>query len=460
MKMGRRLLAALAVLSPGALLPGALSLVAQVPAQTPVQSSVPGSGSAVATETLPPGTPLAVAIERPAPLHVGQRLQAHLLYDVWQTETKVLPAGTAVEGKVIALVPDRPHRLQSRLRADFTPFSRPEVRFDTIVLPDGTRLPVSTSRAAEGAPVVRLTPPPPATGGYLKQGTRMVKQMARDRIAVVTGPDKKDRLVQYLYTQLPYHPQRIDPKTAWTVETTAALTVPLAAPAVAAATTHPKMPDEQSAAPLRLEANLKEALSSKETHQGQAIRAIVAQPAYNADGSLAVPEGAVLEGAVTQVRPARRWGRAGALRFDFRQLQLPEATGTQAVRTSLAGVDAPGGSTLMLNSEGEVKPKPKDKVAVPLLLFALASRPLDRDGGDGGFGKNAVASNSLGLIGFLVGTAGGWSNVAAGIGYYGTALSVWNRWIKRGEETTFLRDTRVIVETTARRSTPLRPSTP
>ena len=67
-----------------------------------------------------------------------------------------------------------------------------------------------------------------------------------------------------------------------------------------------------------------------------------------------------------------------------------------------------------------------------------------------------MASNSLGVLGFIVGTAGGWRNVAAGIGYYGSAIALYNRWIKRGEETTLRRDTRIVVQTTVRRSAPLR----
>jgi len=54
------------------------------------------------------------------------------------------------------------------------------------------------------------------------------------------------------------------------------------------------------------------------------------------------------------------------------------------------------------------------------------------DGASGAFGKNAVASNSLGVIGFIVGTAAGQRNIAACIGYYGAAISIYERWIKRG----------------------------
>ncbi len=424
----------------------------------PVIGQASAAASSESGEGMASGTPLAIQTDRPVPMRVGETIHGRLLYPVWQKDKLLLPEGTMVHGEVVALVPDHAHRMQARLRGDFTPFRRPAVRFDGLELAGGTVVPLSTSLADEGAPVMRLTPPPPATGGVFAQRRRMVAQMVRDRIAVVTGPDKRDRAVQFLYTQLPYHPQRINPKTAWTVETTGVTTLPdkgtdvAAQPVALVAEAKTGAGVEQSLAPWLLEAYMKEPLSSKETRQGQVIHAVVAKPVFNADKSVAVPEGATLNGAVTQVRPARWWGRAGVLRFDFRQLQLPDASAAMSVRTAITGLDAPSGADLALDSEGQVQPKPKDKVVVPLLLLALASRPLDRDHGDGGLGKDGVASNSLGAVGFIVGTAAGWHNVAAGIGYYGAALAVW---IKRGAETTFVRDTRVIVQTSPRRSAPL-----
>ena len=415
----------------------------------------------MARDLMASGTPLAIQTDLPVPMRVGAAIHGRLLYPVWQKDKLLLPEGTVVHGEVVALVPDRAHRMQSRLRGDFTPFRRPAVRFDELEMAGGIVVPLTTSLADEGAALMRLTPPPPVTGGVFAQRRRMVAQMVRDRIAVVTGPDKRDRAVQFLYTQLPFHPQRISAKTAWTVETAGVTALPErmtdVAPQPVALVAEPKTAadTEQTPAPWVIEAYMKERLSSKESRQGQVIHAVVAKPVFNADKSVAVPEGAMLDGAVTQVRPARWWGRAGVLRFDFRQLQLPDASTAMSVRTAIAGLDAPSGADLALDSEGQVQPKPKDKVVVPLLLLALASRPLDRDHGDGGIGKDAVASNSLGLVGFIVGTAAGWHNVAAGIGFYGTAISIWNRWIKRGAETTFVRDTRVIVQTSPRRSAPL-----
>lgn len=409
---------------------------------------------------LPVGTPLFVRGDARVRLRTGQAVRGHVLFDVYAGSALVLPKGSEVFGEVTSLTPDHAHRVQARLRADFTPFSTPVVRFTRVVLADGRSIHLELEPAHDGAPLLNLQPPEKHKGGFIRQQYQQVVTMVKDRIHVITGPDKRDRLVDTLYTQLPAHPQFIAKGTAWSTETTSVTEMPSADKAVSRATADKvQKPDAPGSAGAGrgwvIEANLKQQLNSKDVHAGQSITAIVATPVFNPDGSVAVPEGSVLDGTVTKAKAARSFGRGGDLRFDFRQQQLPDDDRKRSVQTSMVGVTSTGDSGLVLDSEGGTKPKPKDKLAVPAILFALASRPLDRDRGDHGFGKSAVASNSLGVIGFIVGTAGGWRNVAAGIGYYGTALSVWNRWIKHGSDVNFARDTRLVLRTSVRRSEPI-----
>ncbi len=407
--------------------------------------------------TLPAGTPLPVMIYNHLPMCAGQSIRAELIYPVYVDNEIVLPEKTIVEGTVTALRPDHSHRISSRLRGDFTPFRIPVVRFTGILLADGTTLPITTGTATDGAPIYRLVAPPPRKGGFFHQQFDNGVQILRDQIAFFTAPDKRDRFTQLLYTQLPYHPQRIQKGTAWTVETSEALSIPqqpVSAPAPAVKPADPSI--------WLINAYLGDKLSSATSKPGQAIRATVAEPIYNADHTIAVPEGSTLVGAVTQAKAARRFGRAGVLHFDFRQLVLPSGK-TQNVQAALTGADSAQGQDLAMNSEGQVKPKPQDKIVVPLLLIALAASPLhqERDDGDLGlFRKNAGASNSIGLAGFIAGTASGSANVAAGFGAYGAALSLYNRWIKRGREVSFARDTRIVVQTTPRHAAVLKPNTP
>ena len=405
--------------------------------------------------TLPAGTPLPVQIDDHLPMRVGQPIRAQLIYPVYADNTLVLPAKTIVTGTVVELHSNHSRRVTARLRGDFTPFRTPIVRFNGILLDDGSTLPIATGTATDGAPIYRLVAPPPRKGGFIHQRWDDGVQIFRDKLAIITGPDKRDRATQFLYTQLPY--------TAWTVETSEPLTLPPQASEIAtAAPANPPAPPDNTndaAKTWIIQAYLGDKLSSATSKSGQQIKATVAEPIYNPDHTVAVPVGATMIGEVTQAKPARRFGRAGALHFDFRQLVLPTGT-TQNVQASLTGADSDASQKLALDSEGQVKPKPQDKLLIPFALLVLAARPLDVDKGDGaggGFGKDAVASNSIGVLGFIIGTAAGQRNIAAGLGYYGAAISIYERWIKRGHEVSFARDTRLVLQTTPRNSPALKP---
>ncbi len=405
---------------------------------------------------LPAGTPLPVQIEDHLPMRVGQPIRAQLIYPIYVDNTLVLPVKTVVIGTVTALRSNHSRRVTARLRGDFTPFYTPIVLFNGITLADGSTLPVATGTATDGAPIYRLVAPPPRKGGFIHQQWDNGLQILRDKLAVITGPNKRDRLVQLLYTQLPYHPQRIEKNTAWTVETSEPISI---SPQTTAATDDPPQPiqaaapKDDTAQPWIIQAYLGEQLSSATSKSGQEIKATVAEPIYNPDHTIAVPQGATMIGAVTQAKPARMFGRAGALHFDFRQLVLPTGA-TQNVQASLTGADSASRpeTSPRLRRSGQTQaagqaPRPSSSSST------LAARPLDYDHGENPFGKSALASNSLGVIGFIVGTAAGQRNLAAGIGYYGAAISIYERWIKRGRDVTFARDTRLVLQTTPRHST-------
>jgi hypothetical protein len=402
--------------------------------------------------TIPEGTPLPVKIGDRLPMKAGEPIRAELIYPVYVGETVVLPAHSVITGTVVSLRPDRTRRIHARLRADFTPFHVPVVRFDHIVLADGRSVALTTGTATDGAPIYRLVAPAPHKGGVIARGFSAIAQGVKDRVATITSPGLGDRVTQLLWSQLPYHPERIAKDTAWTVETGAPVELSSAAPPVAApapvAAAQPVPPrSTEPAATWIVQAYLNDSISSASAKAGQTIHATVAQPIFNADGSVAVPVGSVMSGSIS---------RAGTLRFSFRDLRLPGEEPV-AVQAALTGADSATGGNLEMTSEGEVKQKPQDKVIVPFILLALARGPL-RHHRHGEFGADAVASNSIGLIGFVVGTAAQQPFAAAGIGYYGAAISIYERFFRRGKEVAFARDTRVVIQTTARRSSAMKPA--
>jgi hypothetical protein len=423
--------------------------------------------------TLPAETPLALRIDDHLPMRNGQPVRAHLLYPIYANNKLLLPKDTVVAGSVVELRSDHPRRVRAIMGGDFTPFHKPVVHFTSFVLPDGTSIPFTSDDAADGAPIFRAIPTPAAKGGFIHRQFDGLLSVARTDVAIFTGPEKADRFVQFIYTQIPYHPQRIDKGTAWTIETSHSIELPaLPAPLVVAAEPPrkphfweeplpPADPPSTDTGRWIVQANLDDPLSSETSKDGQTIKATVAEPIYNPDHTIAIPQGSTLIGSVTRARPARKFGRTGVLTFNFGQLQVPHEE-TRTVETRLTGADS--ARDIALTSEGQPKSKPQDKISLPILLALMASRPLDQDehnglagGGGNTLGKNAVGGAAgLGLVGTIIGLTGVSPNVAAGIGYYGAARAVYYRWIAKGQKIDFAKNTRIVVETTPRRSAPMK----
>ena len=422
--------------------------------------------------TLPAGTPLVMRLIDNRPMRAGVPVTAELIYPVYSDNHLVVPAKSLLNGTVVALRPDTSRRIRARLGGDLTPFHIPVVQFTELVLPDGARIPMSTETSTDGAPIFRAVAPPPSKGGFFRQQFDMGLAVARSDVALFTAPGKADRLTQFVYNRLPYHPERIEKATTWTTQAVAPVSLPAqpASPApVISTSAQPKRHFWEEPAPVEtppdnapgrwtIQAYLDQPLSSETSKPGQAIKATVADPILNPDGAVAIPQGATLVGTVAKAQPARRFGRTGTLTFNFRQLTFPGGD-PQNVQTQLTGADS--ARDLALNSEGQVKSKPQDKVSLPLILAIIASRPLDRGengASDHQLGKNAASGAAgLGLVGTIIGLSGISPNAAAGIGYYGTALAVYDRWIARGKKVVFPRDTRIVVQTVARRSAAIHP---
>jgi hypothetical protein len=406
-------------------------------------------------------------------MRAGEPIRAHLLYPIYADNQLLLPKDTVVTGTVSSLRSDHKRRVNAALGGDFTPFHIPEVHFDQIVLANGISVPLEAGPATNGTPFYRAVAPPAAKGGFLRRELDSGLNAVRGDLAFYIAPGRGDRFLQFVYGRLPYHPQRIEKGTSWTIETAAALELPQqpASPPPPDPSLQRKRHFWQEPAPAApslsndtgawiVQANLADSLSSETSKSGQAIKAVVAEPIYNPDHTIAVPEGATLVGAITRAKPARHFGRTGVLSFNFSQLVLPNAQ-TQTVETRLTGADS--AQNIALNSEGQAQSKPQDKIAIPLFLAALAARPLDQDcGHSGGCSGNAPGKSGLGgaaglgLVGTIVGIAGGSPYAAAGIGYWGAARAVYSRWIARGQKIAFPKDTRIVVEATPRRSAPMR----
>jgi hypothetical protein len=411
---------------------------------------------------VPAATPISIQLLQHVPMKTGAPLEGHLLYPVYVENRVAIPAGAILRGTVIQLDSDRSRRIHARLRGDFTPFHTPVVRFDELVLPGGAVQPIESDSAKDGVPILRLSPPPgQKKGSFISREIAQEKQRVKDTVALFNTPGRGDRLVQFLYTQLPYHPQRIETGTAWTVVLAQPLNLvrPRLQEAVDPAVPPVSKPAEASGqAEWRLRAYLQETISSANKKPGQTFQALVSEPVLNSDHAVVVPQGSLLIGEITQTKPARSFGRQGKLRFRFRELKLPSGF-SQPVEGTLAGVDSDKSANLQIDSEGGIAPKPQNRVVLPLLLTFLAGRAFDDDGSR--VLHSAVASNGFGIVGRVVGIVASSRNVAAGIGLYGAALAFYDLWLAHGHNVVFVKNTRIEVSTTPRHnqiSAPTKPS--
>ena len=466
------------------------SVLAQVVAHGAAERDAAGVTHQVKL-AVPAGTPLPVVLGKHVPMRKGVLLNCKLLHAVYADNHKVIPKGSLVKGMVVALKADESRRWHARLWGDFTPFHTPIVHFDEVVLPDGEAEQIISDDAANGAPVLQLATPVKLTAhSLIARQIAQAKQQLKDTVRLVTAPGRMDRLTQFVYQQLPYHPERIEAGTMWTATLVKPLMMtatlpgpaPVAKPKLVVAKKHPhpiellKRPDPapQTAAkaakpagagsaakkpataaapdigekPLKLDAYLEQTISSANEKMGNTFDARVAKPVFNANHTIAIPEGAVLVGTITEAKPAKIFGRSGKLRFDFRELKMPGEATSQRVLGTLAGADTNGAQNLKIDVEGGVQSKPKNRIIVPLVLTFLAGRAMDGDGSAAGHA--AVASNGFGIIGRVVGIAVGSRGLAAGIGFYAAGLSVATRWIMRGQNVTFVKNTRIEVTTTSR----------
>jgi hypothetical protein len=417
-----------------------------------------------------PNTPLSIELPRHLPMRAGEQIEGRLVYPVYVGDRVALPLGSTLRGRVIRLDSDRSRRIHSRLRGDFTPFHVPVVQFDQVLLQNGAVQPISCSNAKDGMVILRLSPPPgQKRGSLVRRQWDDLKRRVKETTALFTAPGRGDRFVQFVYTQLPYHPQRIETGTTWTVELAQPLLVkldenPQTAPRDSSNTGRggssispkkdPIKPPGEPTSEWHLRAYLQQTISSASAKPGDSFQAYVAEPVFNTNHAVVVPEGSLLTGEITRAKPARSFGRQGKLRFHFKELKLPSGF-SQPVVGTLSGVDSDKSANLQIDPEGGIQPQSQNRVVVPLLLTFLAGRAFDDD--ESPTLNDAIASNGFGIVGRVVGIAASSRNVAAGIGIYGAALSFYDLWLARGHDIVFPKDTRLEITTTPNRS-PLKAS--
>lgn len=406
--------------------------------------------------TVQAGTPLDVVLEKPLPIkQAGVPVEGHLIEPLYVFDHLVVPAGSHVQGRLTQVDSiSRKKRAVAIANGDFTPLRTAHVDFDALVLNDGTRIPLHTV-VSQGAPsLVHLSAGEKgkkkkgAVGQAVDQARQEIKDREHQAIEEVEAPGKLKRLETMAAAELPYHRQVLPAGTHFT----AVLKAPLEF-----GTEDPSPKElEQLGAEIPpgslVHVRLVTPLSSATAHRGSHAQAVVSQPVFSPDRHLILPEGARLEGSVTQAEPARSLGRNGQLRFVFRQIVLPQHA-PRKVEASLQGVDAESGAHMVLDAEGGAHAvTPKTKYIGPAIDVLLATSSLDGleghhhhnievDRGPDVAGGAVRGGAGFGLVGSVIGMVAHYRPVSAGFAFYGAGWSVYSHIVARGNDVVFPKNT-------------------
>ncbi len=387
---------------------------------------------------------LRIELDTRAKVKLGSAMRAHTVEPLYESNQLVIPAGTVLFGKVSAISPvSKSKRANAISHGDFTPLHEAAIQFSSLRLRDGSRLAISTSPAQESSQVVRFQSSHTKRPSLLRQGWNALIDQKNQAVTTVTAPGKVDRLKKYVFTQLPWHPEVIEAGSQYDV----ALLTPISSieqRESAGSMPKPIPTEEKLIQAAYLHARLQEELSSKTGKRGDPVSAVVTQPVLSAQGQIEIPQGAILRGRVLRASAAEKWGRNGALRFTFNQVDFPQGA-PQQVSGVPAAVDGSQNHSLKLDTEGGVEPDTKKGVMLPLALGLLAASAFSEDE-DGGMGRSAVASNGFGLITRIIAISTGSRTVGGVVGMVDAGRTVYTRFIARGRDVVFPMNSQVEVE--------------
>jgi hypothetical protein len=396
---------------------------------------------------VPKGMAIQIALDQEIRLRkVGQPISGHVVEPVYAFDKLVVPAGTAVIGRVIKIEGiSNGQRTLSALDAEFTPAHKIYVEFTELVLPDGKHLPIHTRVTPGSGQVIQFITAADAdqqkgmkdtAAEKAKEAKAEAKREWDSAMQQVKEPGKVRKIERYAVAQLPVHPQYIDAGTVYLAELQQPLdfgSEPLT-PQLAASLA--SLPPDGSF----VRARLVTPLSSATSQIDDQVEAMLTRPLVDGD-RLILPQGAILRGSVVQVEPARHMSRNGQLRFVFHDLVLPNGL-EQKVSSVLAGVQAGKTDNLKLDAEGGARTiSPKSRYLQTGIALGLAAVSAAGDGDADVLNKSAGGANGFKLVGIAVGIAARSNPLGIAMGALGASRSVYIHFIARGRDVVFPENT-------------------
>ncbi len=419
-------------------------------AQTPATSQPPASSPAPTIQlAVAKDTPLQIALDKEVRLKkAGQALHGRIVEPVYAFDKLVIPVGTEVNGKVIAIDPvSAGKRTAAALDADFSPAHKFLVSFDELILPGGKHVPFQAGITPGSGQVLDFVSSAneraknsngakDIAAEKARQAKQSAKQEWQAAMQQVKQPGKFHRFERYAVAQLPVHPQYIDAGTVYFAELQQPLNFgsePLT-PALAASIGAAPPPGSF------VHARLLTPLSSATSHNGDDVEAIVTQPLF-AGTHLIYPQGTRLKGTVLQVRPASRLARSGQLRIVFHDMALQDGV-QEKIEASLESVQAGRSQNVTLDAEGGAQAAPpKTRFLTTTVAVGLGAASFLGDTfGDTG-PRAAGGAGGYKLIGIAVGLAVHSQALGMAMGSFGAVRSIYTNFVARGPELVFPKNT-------------------
>jgi hypothetical protein len=386
------------------------------------------------SSTIPAGVPLRIQVDHRYRVREGVRIEGHLIAPIYEVDHKVLPVATRISG-VIAGTHRAPHGdwTRSILDGNFVPARIPEIHFDGLHLPDGTMVKIETSVMQRDATVVKMSVSKKHSS-LAEIARQEIENRKREGLDALHHPNLGDRIEKWIYAQLPGSPSMIWTGTQFDAELTGPVKIP--------GPESPPLPQaETDATPTGIvEARLTVDLNSAKDRHGAPVMAVLTRPLLTPDGKQVIfPEGAKLEGLVTESQPARWFSRNGRLRFTFRSIDAEGKSGI-TVHGQLAGAEASG--KVKISEEGTATASSgPDKYLAPMALGLLTVASYGDDAAHAG--NSAVISNGFGFVARVAAMASANAAVGRGFAYFALSKSIYYRWIARGREVQFPKDTQI-----------------
>ena len=384
--------------------------------------------------TVAKGVPLQVVLTDKLHFKLHETVHGRVIEPVYAFDRVVIPSGTEVLGTITGVrSAGMWKRVSTMLGGDFTPVRDPQIRFDTLVFEDGTRMPIETSVDRGSDMLVRSTGP----SGQLKTITDGGKQSGNGFLKGM------------LWSLAPYHPQSIPAGLRYN----ATLQQPLEfGAAVLGAGAFEKVGSDPAAGSL-IYARLTTALNSRTTKPGDAVTAVLTDPLFSRDHLLIFPVGSRLIGEVVQVHPAGRLQHTGELAFKFTKIEPPLSILSanwpkQEIDGRLLGVQVAGDmSRLRVDQEGTMRiAQTKQRFFAP--AFALFNMSRGFNATSDSFGQAFTGSYTNNLFSRLLAGDPGLglpAGIAArmfppagiGLSVFNAARAVFVNILARGQEIDF-----------------------